>query len=236
MKLIRLKSNAFYHKLDETQRRCFVAGLPTRYMGKRIENLDFVSYTVGEQNRKIATANCQQKALAKFVDGLSLSENYNAIVALHSSPTDEAAFQAAAAIFETAIVRGLSAVCLSTSQLLTRDLPDPKEVYVIHSVTEAHNPQAMWALRDFLRDRDGSLRIVIMTSGKDPNVEEIVHEQMRMQFDYLYCLSDSVEAISAKRPTYRSTQERVTVTDTPKNNFRRDPATASTRTRRTDVA
>jgi hypothetical protein len=223
MKPIRLKSNAFYHKLDEIQRRCYNAGLPIRYMGKKIEDLDFVSYTVGENNRKIATAATQQRALAKFVNELSLSENYNAILAIHSSPTDEAAFQAAATIFKTAISRGLSACCLSTSQLLSRDLPDPKEVYVIHSVTETNNPQAIWALRDFLRDRDGSLRIVIMTSGKDPNVEDIVHEQMRMQFDYLYCLSDSVEVVTDRRPTFRNPVEKVVVTNKDqKPSFRRD--------------
>jgi hypothetical protein len=191
-------------------------------MGKSIKDLEFTPYSIGDKNRHLATSSSQANSLNEFVTNLSIADNFNAILAFHSSPTDEAAFCAAACVFSTAIQRGLTCQCLSTSQIVERDLPDAKDLYVIHSVMDTDHPKAIWALRDFLRDREGSLRIVVMTSGKEHNVESIVHERMKMKFDYLFCLEDSVSRLDYSHTFKSKPVEQTTSNPT----YRRAPSSA----------
>lgn len=204
MKPIRLRSNAFYFKLDDHQRACYNAGLPTKFMGFQFSDLIFSPYTVGDLHKKRASAHKQQQAITSFARDLKPSGLYCTTIAVHSAPTDESAFKCAATIFEHAMKAGLSCQCLSTSQLLSNDLPDAKDVYIIHGVNDLPNPQAVWALRDFIRDRDGSLRIVVMTSGHEMSVDVLIHERLRMHFDHLFCLDDNAQMVESESTSRRS--------------------------------
>jgi hypothetical protein len=198
MTTIRLRSNAFYFKLNEHQRACYNAGLPTNFMGRSIDEAVFSPYVVGDLRKIRSSAHKQKSQLQSFVQSLSNSSNYVASIAIHSAPTDESAFGVASAIFEHAVEGGLACQCISTSQLLNHEKIEPKDVYLIHGVNDQPNPQAVWAVRDFIRDRDGSLRIVVMTSGHDLPVDVLIHERLRMHFDYLFCLEDNVQLISTE--------------------------------------
>lgn len=195
---IRLRSNAFYFALNDHEKACYNAGLPTKFMGNSISDLVFRAYAVGDIKKVRASAHRQQSELIKFTNSIKASSNYVASIAIHSSPTDESAFKAGAAIFEHAMRGGLSCQCVSTSQLLNRERVDPKDVYLIYGVNDQPNPQAFWAVRDFVRERDGSLRIVIMTSGSETPVDMLIHERIRMHFDYLFCLDDCEQGISTE--------------------------------------
>lgn len=204
MTTVRLRSNAFYFTLTEQQKACYNAGLPTRFMGSSINDLIFSPYVVGDVKKVRASSHLQKSELMKFTASIKASSNYVASIAIHSAPTDESAFKAAAAIFEHAMAGGLSCQCVSTSQLLNRERIEPKDVYLIYGINDQPNPQAMWAVRDFVRERDGSLRIVVMTSGQDLPVDSLIHEKLRMHFDYLFCLDDgeqhiATEAVAGRR-------------------------------------
>jgi hypothetical protein len=195
MTFIRLKSSSFYFRLSDHEKKCYNAGLPIRYTSKNIHDLTFAPYLIGE--RKRVTAQRQEDGLSNFITKLHVNSGFNGIMAFHSAPTDEAAFQAAASIFESAIERGFACRCLSTSQLLAKDPIGACDVYLVHGVNDLPNPQVIWALRDFMRDRDGSLRMLVMTSGKELALDVLIHEQLRMHCDFLFCLQDEASTIEA---------------------------------------
>jgi hypothetical protein len=64
------------------------------------------------------------------------------------------------------------------------------DVYLIYGVNDLPNPQAIWSIRDFLRERDGSLRILVMTSDKALDLDILIHHQLRIHIDFLFCLED----------------------------------------------
>lgn len=204
MRPLRLRSNSFYFTLDEHEKRCYNAGLPHRYMGAEIRDMSFLPYQIGESNRKLVTDIRQEQELIKFTNDLSVVSGFNGIMAFHSAPTDDTAFKAAAAVFEVAVKRGFSCQCLSTSQLLSREVTEAKDVYLLHGINDLPNPQAIWAVRDFLRDRDGSLRMVVMTSGQELELDILIHERMRMHFDFLFCLKEEQRVIKVdyRKKTY----------------------------------
>ena len=196
MTFVRLKSSSFYFRLSDHEKKCYNAGLPIRYTGKQIHDLSFTPYLIGE--RKRVTAQRQEDGLSNFASKLSVNAGFNGIMAFHSAPTDEAAFQAAASVFETAIERGFACRCLSTSQLLAKDSVGACDVYLVHGVNDLPNPQAIWALRDFMRDRDGSLRMLVMTGGRELALDVLIHEQLRMHCDFLFCLQDEASTIETE--------------------------------------
>ena len=196
MALLRLRSTNYYFTLNEHQRKCYNAGLPIRYSGKGLDDLEFVSYAVGDIKPKMVTATKQETSLSAFAAGMDISKGHSGIMAFHSSPTDEAAFQAASYIFETALARSFSCACVSATYLLQHSNIEAKDVYLIHGITDPSSANALWAVRDFLRDRDGSLRMLVMTSGKGLALDTIIHEQLRMRVDFLFCLQDKTEMIA----------------------------------------
>lgn len=190
MKPIRLRSNSFYYRLNDHEKACYNNGLPVRFMGRDLRDLHFLPYAVGNESKHVVTAVKQEQELIKFVNDLNTSAGNSGIMAFHSAPTDEAAFFAAASIFETAIDRGFSCACLSTTQLMNRDNVSMHDVYLIYGVNDLPNPQAIWSIRDFLRERDGSLRILVMTSDKALDLDILIHHQLRIHIDFLFCLED----------------------------------------------
>lgn len=189
----RLRSGAFYHALDEHERKMYKSGLPVAYMGAQIKDLEFAQYFIGHDlNRKLCTASAQQNSLIEFANSIKATSVLSGVFGFHSYPTDDAAFKAAAAVYEAASLHPFSCVCVSTSTILHSAPKIPmSDVYLIHGVNDTPHSGAIWALRDFLRDRDGSLRLVVMASGREMTLDTLVHEHLRMRFKYLFCLKDS---------------------------------------------
>lgn len=189
----RLRSGAFYHALDEHERRMYKSGLPVAYLGAQLRDLEFAQYFIGHDlNRKLCTSTMQQNALIEFSNSIRPGTVMSGVFGFHSYPTDDAAFKAAAAVYEAASLHPFSVICVSTSTILHSAPRIPmSDVYLIHGVNDSPHPGAIWALRDFLRDRDGSLRLVVMTSGREMQLDTLVHDHLRMRFKYLFCLKDS---------------------------------------------
>lgn len=188
----RLQSNSFWHRLTEDQRKLYKSGLPVKFLGTQLRELRFLPYYHGsELTKRVCSAAKQMQTLIDFANSLRASSDYSCLMAMHSAPTDEAAFRAAAAIYEAAAANKLLCRCVSTTTLIHDAANVPAaDVYLIHGVMDGQNHAAIWALRDFLRDRDGSLRMVVMTSSKELYLDTLIHDQLRMHFDYLYCLDD----------------------------------------------
>jgi hypothetical protein len=197
MHLQRLRSNAFYFGLSAEEKAAYNAGLPVEFMGQELRQLKFASYMYGSDvHRKQITATTQMQTLIDFTNKLAPGTNISATIGLHSAPTDGAAFKAAAAMFCAAQQRKLVCLCLSTSTILHNYKSiAAADVYLIHGVNDAPNSVAIWALRDFLRDHDGSLRLVVMTSARELTLDALIHEQMRMHFNYLFCLDDNANDV-----------------------------------------
>lgn len=197
-RLFRIRSNAFYLSLTEDQKAAYRAGLPVRHAGHQLRDLKFLPYHYGTDiTKKTVTEHKQQYGLIDFCNQqLGPAGVYSATMAFHSSPTDEAAFNAAGSIFETALAKHLSCLCVSTTTLThtAHEIP-AHDVYLIHGVNDTPGDRSLWALRDFLRDRDGSLRLVVLTSPSELHLDQLIHERLRMHFDYLVCLDDEAKQI-----------------------------------------
>lgn len=201
MEAHRLRSNAFYHALTEPQRKLYKSGLPTKYIGTQLRDLKFVPYYKGfELNKSMTTATQQAATLINFANDITPAKVASGTWCFHSAPTDEAAFKAAAAVYEAMSGKGFACRCASTSAVLREgDKIANADVYLTHGVLDTGNAAALWALRDFIRDRDGSLHMVVMTSAKELSLDTLIHEQLRMRVDYLFCLEDDGYEIIADR-------------------------------------
>lgn len=203
MEVPRLRSSAFYHKLTEEQRKHYKSGVPVEYLGYEIKDMPFIGYYKGTPlNKKLVAAASQQQTLIRFCTDVRQGHVLNGRWAFHSAPTDEAAFRTAVSVYASVTAKGFVGRCVSTSTLLTAaEKIEVADVYLIHGVNDAPNPAAIWALRDFLRDRDGSLHLLVMTSNRELSVDALIHEHLRMRFNYLFCLDGMIEEITPERRT-----------------------------------
>lgn len=203
MEVPRLRSSAFYHRLTEEQRKHYKAGVPVEYLGYSLESMPFIGYYKGTAlNKQLVQAAWQQKQLISFSNGVKQGHVLKGRWAFHSAPTDEAAFRAAASVYASVTAKGFVGRCVSTSTLLhSAEKIEVSDVYIIHGVNDAPNPAAIWALRDFMRDRDGSLHMLVMTSSRELSVDALIHDQLRMRFNYLFCLDGMIEEITPDRRT-----------------------------------
>lgn len=192
MELMRIKDHGVYHRLDEHQKLCYRLGLPVRYLGHLVSKMTFRDYTFDGDLPKTMSSVRQRKWARETKKNLGRNNEINGIIGFHSSPTDEAAFAAAGSMFEGALKGGLSCRCVSATMIRDQFNQIPKaDFYLIHGITDTPNPATAWAVRDFIRERDGSMRLVVMCSDPGHDPWTIIHGVLRMNFDVLLCLDDS---------------------------------------------
>lgn len=197
LEIKRMRSNAAYYRLSEHQRECFNHGLPTRYMGRKEHELLFADYMMGADYPVLRASTEQGAAFHRLKTALTGTYNCpSLVIGIHGYPSDDAAMCAAGLLFETAVENHCVAWCFSLSTVLNQWGDIPKcDVYVIYGVMDEMDAKSMGVLRNFLRERDGSLRIVVMTSDAVDNGWNFVHDTIRMhEFDGIFCLQDSTEA------------------------------------------
>jgi hypothetical protein len=204
MKLLRIKDHATYHKMTDFEKTCYRAGLPHRYVGHLVKGMSFIDYKYGGEFPKTVTGIKQRKWTIKFKKNMSRHGDINGIVGLYSSPTDEAAFECAGSIFEAGIRGGLTCRCISATMVKEnfRFIP-PSDMYLIYGITDMPNPATAWAVRDFLRERDGSLRLVVMTAGIDSTPWDLIHNVLKMNFNVILALSDENNIAGGSLETLR---------------------------------
>ena len=116
------------------------------------------------------------------------------IISCYSAPTDTAAFECAGAFFEAAVRKGMSCQCVSAAKI-AQDMYDiPRnDLYVIYGVTDLPNGHLDRSLTSFLYDRDGSIRIVVMTGGRNTGPWQIAQNQLHIKMDIHLILNDEDE-------------------------------------------
>lgn len=192
MELMRVKDHGVYHRLDEHQKTCYRLGLPIRYLNHLLKRMTFRDYTFDGDLPKTMSSVRQRKWAVETKQNLGRNNEINGIIGFHSSPTDEAAFAAAGSMFEGALKGGLSCRCISATTIRDNFSQIPKsDLYLIHGITDTPNPATAWAVRDFIRERDGSMRLVVMCSDIELDPWHIIHNILRMNFDVLLCLKDA---------------------------------------------
>jgi len=64
------------------------------------------------------------------------------------------------------------------------------DMYVIYGITDLPNPQLDRNLSSFLYERDGSLRILVMSGSANANPWKIAQQQLHLRLDALLVLND----------------------------------------------
>lgn len=191
MEIMRVKDHGVYHAMSEHQKACYRLGLPQRYMSHKVYDQTFEDYAYDGDIPRQMPAKHQKKWALETKKHLGRNNNINGIVGLYSSPTDEAAFRCGGSIFEGAMRGGLTCQCVSASKINESFGKIPvADFYLIHGITDMPNVP-MWSVRNFLRERDGSFRFLVMTASKRNGPWTIIHEIMRMDVDVLLCLKDT---------------------------------------------
>ena len=167
------------------------------YLGANVNDphLTYADFEVPQEFANISISAVSQKQwLNRLRTGLAPTRYPVGVLGIHSTPTDYSAMSVGAAIFEQAAHKGLVVRCLSLTDIVTMDKHRPLEadLFMIHTLTEQVIKDYVWPLRDFLRSRSTSMRILIMAS-------DVVGDGARMQRDILrirdisamICLRDS---------------------------------------------
>ncbi len=190
MKLLRVKDHGSYHRMSDFEKTCYRLGLPHRYMGHLVKGMDFLDYTIGGEFPKTINSQRQKRWTINLKKNMT-RHGETGIIGLYSAPTDEAAFECAGSIFEAGVKGGLTCRCVSATTIQNnfRNIP-VSDLYLVYGITDIPNPQTAWAVRDFLRERDGSLRLVVMTAGVDQSPWSLIHNVLKMNFNVLLCLND----------------------------------------------
>jgi hypothetical protein len=166
-------------------------GLPQRYMGHLVKGMVFQDYTYGGEFPKTVDAMRQKRWVISLKKGMSRHGEINGIIGLYSSPTDEAAFECAGSIFEAGVKGGLTCRCVSATMIRDSFKHIPvSDLYLIYGITDIPSPATAWAVRDFLRERDGSMRLVVMTAGQEQDPWYLIHNVLKMNFNVILALSD----------------------------------------------
>lgn len=185
------KTTQFMDNLTDSGKALFRCGLPVRYMDCAIDDLVFMDYSVGRERPKTVSAPKQHKWVRKFGTSIERTDYPNIIVACYSSPTDEAAFQCGGFLMERAWDRGLSVMCFSIHMLMSKEPIPKRDAYFIYGVNDGSVPDLDRKLSSFLRERDGSLRVLICTGDSGlTGPWDLLHKQFRIREDILLVLND----------------------------------------------
>lgn len=204
MKALRVKDHATYHRMSDHEKTCYRAGLPFRYIGHLVKGMNFLDYTVGGEFKKTITSMRQKKWAMKLKRGMSRHGDINGIIGIYSSPTDESAFECAGSIFEAGIKSGMTCRCISATMIKENfRFIQAADMFLIYGVTDVPNPPVAWAIRDFLREHDGSMRIVVMTGGPDQTPWTVTHNILRMNFNVILAVSDENNATGGSLETLK---------------------------------
>lgn len=193
MKFARITDTKTYHKLSDREKVLFKRGLPLRFMGRKLTDHTFMDYSIGVENTKHVSAMKQFKWVRGFMGDVSRHENISGIVSLFSTPTDNAAFECGAMMFEAAFDRGLSCLCVSMERI-RQDLTSigAYDFYLIYGLTDASVPDLDRSLRSFLYERDGSMRMIVMSGVESSNGPwSIMHNQLRIKPNIMLVLNDT---------------------------------------------
>jgi hypothetical protein len=195
MKLLRITDHKIYQSLSAHEQLCYKLGLPLKFMNHKVRDLVFMDYNVGQDVTKLVSAPRQQKHARKLKQNMTRhNPDLNGILGCYSSPTDTAAFECAGSIFEACVKAGMSSICIPASRI-AHDMYDiPKsDVYLIYGISDLPYPNIDRPLTSFLYERDGSLRIVVMTGSGAKGPWDISQHQLRIKFDMFFVLNDHDE-------------------------------------------
>lgn len=190
MEILRVKDHQVYHSMTDFQKSCYNAGLPQRYMGHKLSNMSFEDYAFDGDLPSQISSKLQSRWARSTKKNFGRNNDINGIIGMYSSPSDEAAFRAAGSMFEGAMRGGLMCRCVSSTTINTRYEKIPvADLYLIHGVTDIPDLQT-GSVRNFIRDRDGSFRIIVMTASEKHGPWFVTNEVLRMSVDVLLCLED----------------------------------------------
>lgn len=156
--------------------------------------LRYVDYEVPDSFAARTVSSVLQRRFINKLRGDLVPTRYPVgVLGIHSTPTDHSAMQIGGALFEQAIYRGLIARCLTLSDIATnRYQIDEADIYLIHTLSDQIPPAYAWSLRDFLRSRSMSLRIITMTSATPGDGFAMQTNILRMRdMAAIVCLSDA---------------------------------------------
>lgn len=195
MKLFRVTDTKIYASLSPHEQLCFKLGLPIRFMNHKIRDLVFMDYSLGYETKKLISAPRQKEHARKLKQNMTRhNPDLAGILGCYSSPTDTAAFECAGSIFEACVKAGMSSICIPATRI-AHDMYDiPKsDAYLIYGISDLPNPNIDRPLTSFLYERDGSLRILVLTGSGEKGPWEIAQHQLRIKFDAFFVLNDHDE-------------------------------------------
>lgn len=191
MKFLRITDHKLFHSLNEREKIAYKAGVPIKFLGHNVQNMTFVDYTLGAELPKTISAPKQRKWATRLCAEMSRHTHGGGIIGCYSSPTDTAAFECAGSIFQAGVDAGMSCVCVSAARVAANlgDIPK-NDLYVVYGVTDSANNQLDRYLSSFLYERDGSLRILVMSGSPSTNPWKIAQQQLHLRMDVLLVLND----------------------------------------------
>jgi hypothetical protein len=191
MKLLRITDHKIFNSLSDHEKLCYRLGLPIRFMGHNIKSMVFVDYTLGSEVPVLISAVKQKRKARLWHKTMSRNSGLAGILGCYSSPTDTAAFECAGALFEAGVAVGMSCLCISVARIAMDLFNIPKnDMYVIYGITDLPNPQLDRNLSSFLYERDGSMRILVMSGSGNTNPWKIAQQQLHLRLDALLVLND----------------------------------------------
>lgn len=193
-----MKTNGFWHTLNDHQKACAQAGLPLKYLETDLNELKFERYAVvGPSGRPMAASAHNQRAqISRFIEHeIMFGGDYKASILLHSHVSGEAAMSLGVLMAETAVRRKMIVASLTTNHLDEAKWKNERSrnVYLIHIVVPGLPAADYIKVRNFLQDHaNGSLVIVVAaTPGNEGDLSHLVKEELRFNFDYQICLEDA---------------------------------------------
>lgn len=191
MKILRLTDHKLYHSLKDESKIAYKLGVPIKFLDHNIKSMTFVDYTLGSEVPTTISAVKQKRWALELCSGMSRHTAGRGIVGCYSSPTDTAAFECAGSIFQAGIATGMSCVCVSAARIAHEYHEIPKnDMYVIYGIDDLPNPQIDRFVKSFLYERDGSLRILVMSGSANTNPWKIAQQQLHLRIDVLLVLND----------------------------------------------
>lgn len=191
MKILRITDHKLYHALNDEEKSAYRLGVPIKFLGHNIKSMTFVDYTLGSEVPKHISATKQKRWALDLCSNMSRHTVGRGIVGCYSTPTDTAAFECAGAIFQTGLRTGMSCVCVSAARVAQdyHDIPK-NDMYVIYGIDDLPNPQLDRSVKSFLYERDGSLRVLVMSGSASTNPWKIAQQQLHLRLDVLLVLND----------------------------------------------
>lgn len=197
----KITNNAAYFRLTEQQRKLYDSGLPAKMMGLELRKMSFQAYSRATgMTTELTSATKQLQNLIRICNTVDIGTDISATWVFHSHSSDEAAFGAAACVYE-ALFPKFSGAVLAADE--THNVHPGEGVHLIHGITPDMRDGDLAGVRSFLRKHSSSLNLLVASVLQDDPVgtalDDLVHRKLRVHVDNVFALTSTITTINTQR-------------------------------------